>query len=327
LFLLGEYAVLDGSPALVAAVSARAKVSIGSGDSRGWSVVSHQADTRRVEFHPGEASGVALLDTVLEHRAPEGDGFPPCEIQLNTATFFSRASSRKLGLGSSAALLVALDAAVGAWQGRPRGGIERLAALGAMHDRFQGSQGSGGDLAASLHGGVICYRTQGPGRAEIGSVALPDSVRFACVSTGQAASSPEFVALFRSWQAQQPDLAAQRMSRLDAMARAGSEAVKAGDGEGFLAAVAAYGELLAELGQALGAPISTPEHEQLKRLAERIAVTYKSSGAGGGDMGMAFALDQQRLAQFVGACRELGFEAVNLTIDPAGLAVEVFPDD
>ncbi len=321
LFLLGEYAVLEGSPALVAAVSARARVTITSRARPGWSLLSRQAAAAHAEFVPGRSTGFALLDVVLAEVAADPDCLSPCDILLDTRPFFSPASGRKRGLGSSAALLVALWGALDRWLGRGESGSV-LGRLKAMHDRFQGVPGSGADLAASLAGGLVRYRLNEAGQAETGSVQLPDSVGFACICTGQAASSPEFVGLFRAWQAQRPAAAKAHMDGLERVARAACGALDTGDGHGFLAAVDAYGVLLAELGGAIGAQIITPEHEQLSRLAEHHGVTYKSSGAGGGDMGVALAQDPQRLAAFVAGCAGLGLEALDIELDPTGLDVK-----
>ena len=320
LFLLGEYAVLDGSPALVAAISARARVRITS-QASGWSVTARQHDVRRTPLVPGKPSAFPLLDVVLAEFQVTTGALAPCAIELDTAAFFGGANGQKRGLGSSAALLTALYGAVTAALGAAPP-ADMLGRLRALHDAFQGRPGSGGDLAASLQGGVIQYRLEASGSAETGSVTLPDSVGFACVCTGQAASSPAFVRGYRDWQTAQPALAAERQAALDRVARDGCDALVAGEAPAFLAAVAAYGELLAELGRVWGAPIVTAEHEQLNQLAERYGVTYKVSGAGGGDMGVAFAEDTERLAAFVTACRGLGFECPHLRIDPRGVTTE-----
>src|SRR5439155_903092 len=61
---------------------------------------------------------------------------------------------RKLGLGRSSATLVAAVAAFLATRGRPtrEGILERALAANAL---FQEGRGSGADLAAAVHGGVV----------------------------------------------------------------------------------------------------------------------------------------------------------------------------
>ncbi len=320
LFVLGEYAVLDGSPALVAAVSARARARI-TPRASGWSVTARQHEVRRTVLVPGKPSDFPLLDVVLAAFQVTSGTLAPCAIELDTQAFFSGINGHKRGLGSSAALITALYAAVADALGEAPP-ADMLGRLRELHDAFQGRPGSGGDLAASLHGGLIRYRLEASGSAQAGSVTLPDSVGFACVCTGQSASSPAFVRGYRDWQKAQPARAAEHRAALERVAQAGCDALVAGEAAAFLAAVADYGELLAELGRASGAPIVTPEHEQLNQLAERYGVAYKVSGAGGGDMGVAFAQDTERLAAFVTACRDRGFECPDLDIDPVGVTIE-----
>jgi phosphomevalonate kinase len=57
-------------------------------------------------------------------------------------------------------------------------------------------------------------------------------------------------------------------------------------------------------------------------LAQRFAVTYKTSGAGGGDLGIAMSRDSAALAALRAAVAEEGFLWVDLRIDPNGLMVE-----
>ena len=329
LFLLGEYAVLEGSPALVGAVSARASVHIRSQAATRWSLISRQASDVQQDFVPGEPTGVALFDVVVAQLTADGASIPPCEIALNTVDFFSPALGQKLGLGSSAALLVALTNALGRWIGVGEANQlgEHLSTLRELHGQFQGDPGSGADLAASLKGGLIRYQRDKGGAVEIGSVALPDSVGFACICTAQAASSARLVGLFRRWKAAHPVAAAAQLAAFDGVAGAACQALVRGDADGFLAAVTAYGELLAALGRALGTAIITVQHEQIGTLAEQYGVTYKISGAGGGDLGVALAQDPDQLQAFVARARSLGFESPDLHIDDRGLIVEGPLDD
>ena len=103
---------------------------------------------------------------------------------------------------------------------------------------------------------------------------------------------------------------------------AGCAAVRAGEADAFLAAVAEYGNLLDALGSALHRDVLTKEHRRIAALADRFAVTYKTSGAGGGDLGIAFSQDAEALAALQTAVAAEGFLWVDLMIDPQGLLVE-----
>ena len=98
---------------------------------------------------------LALVASVIETMVLDG-AVPGFHATLDTRTFFSTTGARhKLGLGSSAALTVALAGAIHAHAGR---GAPVAGRLIAAHRRMQGGRGSGLDVAASLTGGAIGYR-------------------------------------------------------------------------------------------------------------------------------------------------------------------------
>jgi mevalonate kinase len=142
LVALGEYAVLDGAPALVLALDRYAQAGIGrSGDSHcHLQVRAPKVVDRR--FAPGTTSGAALVDLVTA-------GIPlPWRAMLDSADFFE--GPAKLGLGSSAAVLCAWAGAFAAYaqatgqivpQPAPRHVVRvstRLRALGARAARTRG---------------------------------------------------------------------------------------------------------------------------------------------------------------------------------------------
>jgi mevalonate kinase len=56
-------------------------------------------------------------------------------------------------------------------------------------------------------------------------------------------------------------------------------------------------------------------------------VAYKVSGAGGGDLGFACALDRDALAAFETAVREHGFRVLKLGLAGRGLTVNELADE
>jgi phosphomevalonate kinase len=68
-------------------------------------------------------------------------------------------------------------------------------------------------------------------------------------------------------------------------------------------------------------PILSQEHRWLRRLAVESGVRYKPSGAGGGDLGIAFATDSDRLQEMAVRAEAQGFAALDLEMDPRGFTV------
>jgi phosphomevalonate kinase len=322
LVALGEYAVLEGAPALVLAIDRYAVATLGASTDHDCHLRTRMAEPEDRSFSPGTSSGVALVDTVVASAPAEG----AWRGTLDSSAFF--AGDTKLGLGSSAA---ALCAWAGVWAARVAAqGLARpdttLAGLVRLHRQFQGGRGSGIDVAASFMGGVVEFRLDVARTPQVGSVLLPNSVGFAGIFAGRSASTPEFLAHFRAFQAARPAEAAGVVRRLSATAEAGCVAARGGAAAAFVEAIAEYGRGLASLGEAIGADIVTAEHRQIGEHARRHGVAYKVSGAGGGDLGLACALDEGALDAFKASVRERGFRVIELGLAERGLTVNELAD-
>ena len=101
----------------------------------------------------------------------------------------------------------------------------------------------------------------------------------------------------------------------------GAAAVAGGDAGRFLAAVDDFWEGLDRLGDAMKMPVLSDEHRQLRNIAETCGVTYKPSGAGGGDLGVGFAIDSDAVEEMARRSEAEGFKALDLQIDSRGLSV------
>jgi len=256
--LSGAYAVLHGAPGLVAAVDRYAL-----------------ADTARPASFVTEEVRAALG----ERPAPWFDASA------------LRDGGQKLGLGSSAAILVASLGAL-ELEREPELGSKELAervfpvAL-AAHATAQGG-GSGIDVAASAHGGFLEVRRGA--ELAVRPVHLPPEVVVQVLALGHPASTSELVARVRALAVRDASLHARCMAaQADASERAAS-AVDRADGAGFVAALAEQGRALAALGVAAGASIVTPEIRALQLDAERAGAAALPSGAGGGDIALWVSL-------------------------------------
>ena len=316
LVALGEYAVLDGAPAVVLALDRYAEATIDSSPDELCRLTTRSAELVERRFAPGESSGAALVDLVTA-AAPH----LKWTATIDSQAFYS--AGAKLGLGSSAAVLTAWAGAYAAFaRGQGASVAEpRVEALIELHRQFQGGKGSGLDVAASYTGGVITFSLARPGLPQIGSVRLPNSVGFAGIFTGRSASTPELVSRYRAWRRERTKEAAELLCRLTAQAEAGCAALTGDDAAGWLEAFEAYGLILQELGVSIGADIVTAEHREIGAEARRHGVAYKVSGAGGGDLGLACAADAEALRAFSQSVGDRGFRVIKVSLADHGLQV------
>ena len=118
--ICGEYAVLDGAPAICMAVNRRARAIVSSSDTeiqavRTCGYIDGEwgfAATANGEFEwVGDEPAVGSLDLLREVWATMGVS-GNFDVEMDTGEFIDPASKLKLGLGSSAAMTVALVAAL-----------------------------------------------------------------------------------------------------------------------------------------------------------------------------------------------------------------------
>jgi phosphomevalonate kinase len=277
------------------------------------------------------ATDFGLVDQLLTGAASAGvlemTSLPAVAATLDTRPFFhgTGGGRRKLGLGSSAALTTALMTALRALEGRPAPlASDRLwlSTLVSLHRMVQGGRGSGIDIATSALGGVIRYRVeQDHGVAEASHCELPADLLYRCVWTGRAASTQRFLQRLDQRRREDPLAIGRVMGELADVAAAGTQAIVVGDTIEFMAAVSSFTAALERLGEHLGLPVLSREHQQLRHVATTHGVSYKPSGAGGGDFGLAFSTEADALDAFCVAAASDGFEVIGLEIEGTGSAV------
>jgi phosphomevalonate kinase len=340
LILFGEYAVLFGAPAAVAAIDRRAVVTLRSFAGNGWEVAAPGlvAQRARLEVEPDNTvrwhdeklgrDAFGLIDKLLRGIGESGSidlvNLPPLAVTLDTRAFFESAGGweSKLGLGSSAALTVAFVSALEAWAGGSRTAKkeERLQELVDLHRGVQDGAGSGIDVAASLIGGIVRFQLAGDGSvAEAAPLVLPENLRMVFVWTGRAASTGDFLGRLRARREEAPLKVNAVLDELGAVSSHGVSALVDGDAEGFLDAVDSFWGELDQLAEVIGMPILSEEHRTLKKVAVDCGVRYKPSGAGGGDFGIGFAADADTAAEFTIHAEAGGFRVLELGLDPTGL--------
>jgi phosphomevalonate kinase len=334
LVLLGEYAVLFGHPAVVAAVNRRARVEVRPSDGSRWQVSAPgyaeapgafeiRADgVRWLEPADQEAGRWALVEQVFSWLPSVGVDLAagePASLVLDTRAFFHDGAGgpAKLGLGSSAALAVALAAAL---LRRSGGAAPSLGALLDLHRRFQGGRGSGVDLAAALAGGILEYRIADGGAVPVAvPLTLPEGLHTVVAWTGRSTSTARFLERLDRCLADGDRSAAAALADLGGVAGEGVAHLRAGAVSRWLDDVDSFVAGLESLGEAAGIDILSEAHRELRRLARAAGLRYKPSGAGGGDVGVAFTDDPGAAAVFAGAATGAGFEVLGLGWDPAGL--------
>lgn len=308
--LSGEYAVLHGAPAICMAVNHRATVSITHLD-RAWHSVSAPgyssvegrfvAEGTSLEWLQGE-DDYKLVDAAW--RSIDNCAHGGLAIELDTQAFFDDATGAKLGLGSSAALTVALTAALGR-------SSDVLGEASNIHRQFQSGVGSGVDIATSVHGGLLEYRMQG---AKTTGLHWPVGLDYRLVWTGVPASTVGKL--------DQLQRAGPKRSR-DALVGAAAGMVDAWQSaSGVLAELPGYVETLRRFSEDYNLGIFGAGHDKLVAAAHTAGLVYKPCGAGGGDIGILFGAHGEQLDEFLAGQLHSGCRVLESRLEMQGVARE-----
>lgn len=295
LFLIGEYAVLHGGTAVVAAVDRRAVARFVPGGQPESPLI---AEAVKVLAQYAEQKGLSLPDG-----APHVDSSALSQ------------GGQKLGIGSSAAAVVAATGAL--WDALGQPDLSLVAPFAAQaHRRAQGGRGSGGDVAAAVFGGVISYAQSGLVR-QMPAVVPAELVVF---RAGDPAATVQFLHAVERLEARDPAEHAAHVKLIAEAAARFVHAYETGDCGGLLASVAAAHEALQALGSAADVPIVTPALQTAAALARGCGGAAKGSGAGGGDVGIGFFPDRESADAFRARAAKLDLEILSITTGARGLS-------
>lgn len=316
----GEYVVLEGAPALVAAAAARAQVTLAprppqTGDH------SPTRPTGSPETPP------LPPEALLARRCAEAifGALPHMDLAIDTSAL--RSDGRKLGLGSSAAAAAGTVAAVAAAHGLDPSDPDvraRLLPIALEGHAAVAPDGSGADVAASTLGGFVRVRRDGP-HLDAARVEWPAALHLALVWTGHPARTSDLVATVKALAARDPAAYRRAIAPLHEAAAALLVAIERADVPAAIDAAAAHADAMQLLGETAGAPIVTPELAKAAALARAVGGSAKPSGAGGGDVAIAFLPSERARLELDDACRVAGLTLLSLRLGDDGPRLESAP--
>ena len=301
LFFAGEYGVLHGGTAVVAAVDRR--------------VLAH--------FVPGAAPSSPVVAeacaAVEAHARATGATLPAGAPVIDSAALSE--DGRKLGLGSSAAVAAAavatLQEAAGVDVEAERWLVFVLAER--AHRAAQGGRGSGADVAAAVFGGVLAYTRPEVGAPTARALLPPAGITPVVVSTGTPSGTVDLVRAVERLAARDPGAHARRLREIRQAADSFLAAYESDHAPALVRAVAAAHAALGALGRDADQPIVTPALEAASALAGELGGAAKPSGAGGGDVGVAFFPDPESAQRFRARADGRGLRILSINTGAPGL--------
>jgi phosphomevalonate kinase len=301
--LAGEYAVVDGGPAVLVGASTRAYAEVCDDEQRLSPFLAEVQRTLAEEFGDRSMSAIAAK----------------C-LRIDTSAF--RQEKEKLGLGSSAAATVAgMAAALAAGkQNLQHEYVNHLAAR--AHGKAQekmGAKGSGADVAACTFGGCIRYQLLS-GVPDIRRIALPTHLHLRFPWTGTPASTPELVGQVMAFRKRDSRTYQDRTSE---MSQCADQLASALDANAAVAAIGRAGTALRALGEAAGVELWLAAHDQLLAIANDHGGALKPTGAGGGDLALAAFSNAESAQAFEKSLLKLGILCPDIDVDTQGVRLQV----
>ena len=349
LYIAGEYAVVEpGHRAVLVAVDRFITVRITpcspageyagtissrlyANGSRSW---RRRPQDGQAEAVGGEDDYIISAIRVVEALVTQG-GDRPRSFDLSVSSELEEDDGRKLGLGSSSAVTVATVRAVAAFYGLAADDLTvyKLAMLAS--DTVQ-PIGSGGDIAASAMTGWVAYTSpdrswlrRARQRARVGGSVSdlveadwpglsvrrlpPPSLRLQAGWTGAPASTPALVADVQAGSHGADDYAVFLRDSQDCLARL-ITAIEDDDTAQIIRQIARNRALLAGLSRISGRTIETAELARLVEIALEHGAAAKSSGAGGGDCGIALCTPATDLVALRAAWETAGILPLDLSV-------------
>lgn len=292
LMLLGEHAVLHGYRSLVGAINRRITVELVPIKEQSLHIHSALGDycspLHDLADHP---SFRFVLQAVRQHASGILSG-----LELRITSDFSA----DIGFGSSAAVTVAVHAALMRWISGHKRSAEVVfgQSLKTVH-AVQG-RGSGADLSAAAFGGCVAYSTAPEFRSV--EITLP----LTAVYCGYKTPTPKVIAKVEAMRSGDPVKYQQIYEEIDSGVRKAVDCLSRHDLPGFGKILNRNQKLMTQMG------VNTPELQQIVDALQQEPDIFgaKISGSGLGDCAVGIGY-----AELSG----LGFPVYHLDITPSGI--------
>ena len=324
LVLSGEYAVLAGAPALVIAVDRRVRCEFTTHAQPGWRFRSTGFEATSTHTLPALLNEddltaddparicQAVLRAQLRHDLSVAELPMGLEVTVDSNPFYQAGS--KLGLGSSAAVCVALTRGLLELAQSP---ADTMHIALTAHRALQDGRGSGLDVATACLGGLVDFhRGAEPNLPRVLRRELPRDIHLGFFWSGSSTSTAGQLERFERW------AGTDRPPALAALVEAAVEVTFAlPDADDFMRQLRAYSQRLRAMDEASGIGIYGESHLALADAADSCEVIYKPSGAGGGDVGIAIARSAAAIEALAQLASTMDIATLALGMEQHGIEV------
>ncbi|EXJ23652.1 Phosphomevalonate kinase [Alkalibacterium sp. AK22] len=342
LYIAGEYAVVEPShPAVIVAVNRFIEVTVTPSDNNFGQIhstvldgglASFERTANGIRIHEEDPKAAVLIEALQLtelYLQEQGITLPYYDIVIQSSLV--SADGRKYGLGSSGAVTVAVINSLLQAASVSCSPLH-LYKLAALTHLSLNSRGSFGDLAAASFGGWIAYSSFNKTQVQrlytcrsvtealnesweglmIEPLALPEELQLLVGWTGSPASTESMIKnIAQSGKPMdyEPFLASSKACTLALL-----QAFKQQNSQLIMDLIRKNRELLLAMSRKKGIQLETPLLENLCSIAENRQAAAKTSGAGGGDCGIALAWRKNRPDRLLAEWAAAGITPLSLTV-------------
>lgn len=352
LFIAGEYAILEpNQDAVVIAVDRYMKAKIHSSQNNelslpqiGFPQITWEYDSESgIRFHIDDPKLNFIQNAMkITLQYLEEKNIPIQPFSLHITSELDDSSGKKYGLGSSAAIVVIAISAILHFYKEENEHFdftnEQVYKLSSIVHYLTQGNGSCADIAASVYGGWLEYsmfrpewlikeielgknwseilNTKWPG-LKINSITPPSLLVLAVGWTESEAKTSSLVNRVQQLKVKDPELYTQFLQQSQEATQSIVESFVNQNVDMAIESLALNRKALQRLGTFTGVPIETPQLKELIEIAEKYG-SGKSSGAGGGDCGIAFLKDQGELRYLYNEWIEAGITPLEIHVSKDG---------
>ena len=346
LIVIGEYAVLEGANALVAAVDRYVIVTVSTSSEENLCQITSNLDSTAFVFTLNEsgkltpktvsdqnrANALKFAITAIEHTCNQISNLDinlnAFQLHIDTTQFYAMGNKSKYGLGSSAALTVGVICALLKFYATDdhlfKNKLDLFRFAINTHLHAQGNRGSGIDISASIFGGVSVYN--------IGLIAKIDTdpprekgerladLYMMPVWTGVPVSTRQMLSATDNFKKEDYSGYRETMLALKDLSDLGCIAYMNNDKRNFLEIIENYYTVLKNFSDKSKITIISDVHQKISGLIHNAGGIYKPSGAGGGDFGLAFFEDSDAKKRAQHLLRQNDFILMPLKVESNSVA-------
>ena len=320
----GEYAVLDGAHAIVSALNQRVKIKIKKSDKQHNIFLTSALDSMFpfiidddfnvvwLDSDPG-VFGLLLQYAINIMKTKFKENF--C-IDVNSSEFFQTTQDgrvHKLGIGSSAAVSVGITQALTQYYGISTPPEHLLKQAGSIHEKLQGKQGSGIDVTCSFVDQGVIECTKDSVKKHTWSILnWPNGLYLKVLTTNQGAPTRRLVAKYQNARSGHPNEFKVVLDQFLEITKSLSIAWRSEDIDLIIDLLSRYDGHIKKIDKIGNIGIYTQLHSDLQNIASGHNIFYKPSGAGGGDIGLAFSTSLGALNDFLKEVSKAGWNIGSL---------------